>query len=100
MRAILACLLLAGCATGNVTLNAERGAMLARASHAISCETVEANRAVMGPEKFGRARDLCIRADDILDSADAAVIIGNSPEAAARVNEAIALIEAIKALGI
>lgn len=96
MRAlVLAAFLLAGCATTQ-TMPVERSAALARGSHALACQAVETahNSGTLSGKNFNAARTACIQADDLMDAADTALLLGQTATAVAKLHAASKLIEA------
>lgn len=102
LAAAAAALSLAACATPPgrpPTYSAERSATLARASHAQLCgsvETAHATGALHG-EAFNRAKLLCVQTDQLLDAADAALLLGDTATAAAKLSAATANLSTLKA---
>ncbi len=102
---IAALLTLSACTTGpvtpgSITLNAEKGLLAGRGTHYLVCSAVETSHAsgLLTGSKFNTAKRACIEADDALDVGDAALIMGDTVTAAARVSAALAKLDQAKAL--
>lgn len=93
LAALSACLALSACATTSQT--PEATLTTARATYIATCGEVV--RLWGLGKKLPTARDACISADNVLDSADFALAAGRASEAASGVTRALILIAAAQA---
>lgn len=93
-------LALTACATTSVTLPAKKGLTAASALYASACGAVSAahDAGSLKGKSFNDAKKTCIYADDLLDAADQALILGDDKLAAEKVQAAFILLEKIEAL--
>lgn len=83
-----------------ITLSATKAATLARAAYIVPCGAVKPahDAGTLTGAKFNRAKALCGRADDALDAADAALIMGRDAAAVTSITQALDALDDLKTI--